>query len=147
MSFHVLGPDSAWTAVQHNANEASVVMMVSYRGVRFLLTGDAEGEEEEWLVEHLGDELRADVLKLGHHGSRTSSTPAFVEAVKPSLGVVSVGIANRYKHPSTEVLERFASDGVPLLRTDREGTIVVATDGKRLIVSSRRDLWILPLRR
>lgn len=138
----VVAPDSAWTAAQHDANETSVVLRVRYGDVSFLLTGDAETSEEGWMLQHADpDALRTDVLKLGHHGSRTSSTPAFLDAVEPRLGLVSVGADNRYGHPSPEVLQDLARRGIPLLRTDREGTVVVSTDGRSLRVETRGDRW------
>ncbi len=140
----VLAPDSAWTAGQNDANETSVVLRVEYRDVAFLLTGDAEEAEERWLLAHTDAALlRADVLKLGHHGSRTSSSAAFVAAVQPRLGLISVGADNSYGHPSPETLLTFARRGTPVLRTDREGTIVVDTDGHRVHVSSGGHRWIL----
>jgi len=142
--FEVVAPDSAWTAAQHDANETSVILRVQYRDKVFLLTGDAEANEEAWLIAHTpAEHLRADVLKLGHHGSRTSSTPAFIDAVRPSLGVVSVGAGNRYGHPSPETLGAFASRGIPILRTDRDGAIVVTTDGRSIAVTTRQDTWAL----
>ncbi len=145
VEFSVLAPDSAWTASQTDANETSVVLRVAYGRVVFLLTGDAEREEEHWMLQHTSPEmLRADVLKLGHHGSKTSSTPEFVEAVQPRVGVASVGTANRYGHPSPETLETFANRGIPIIRTDLEGTVVFFTDGARLGVRAAGDVWTVP---
>ncbi len=142
--FEILAPDSAWTAAQHDANETSVILRVQYQETVFLLTGDAEANEEAWLLEHSPPErLRANVLKLGHHGSRTSSTAAFLDAVQPSLGIVSVGEGNRYGHPAPEILGAFAKRGIPVLRTDRDGAIIVSTDGHRISVRSRNDRWTL----
>ena len=143
----VLAPDSAWTAAQHDANETSVVLRIAYGQVAFLLTGDAEAAEEQWMLQHTDpDLLRADILKLGHHGSRTSSTGPFVDAVAPRLGLVSVGAGNRYGHPSPQTLETFAARGVPLLRTDQEGTVVVETDGRVIAVRTGGERWMLPER-
>jgi competence protein ComEC len=138
----VIAPDSAWTARQDDANETSVVARVAYGAVSFLLTGDAESNEERWMLEHTdASALHADVLKVAHHGSRTSSSPAFLDAVQPRLGLVSVGADNRYGHPSPQTLAEFARRGIPLLRTDREGAIVVSTDGRAVQVQSRGDRW------
>jgi competence protein ComEC len=142
----ILGPDSAWTARQTNANEASVVLLAEYRGARFLLTGDAEREEEEWLVEHWGNELQAHVLKLGHHGSRTSSSAPFLDAVSPLIGLASVGAANRYGHPAPETLLELVRRNIPVLRSDREGSIVISSDGRRLEIASQRERWSIPIR-
>lgn len=147
VEIRVLAPDSAWTARQRDANETSVVLRVSYGQVAFLLTGDAEREEEEWMLAHVDpDDLRADVLKLGHHGSKTSSTDAFVTAVGPRVGLVSVGAGNRYGHPSAVTLEAFAERGIPLLRTDLEGTLVLSTDGVLLQARVGRERWRVPAR-
>jgi beta-lactamase superfamily II metal-dependent hydrolase len=147
VSIDVLAPDSSWTAAQHDANETSVVLRVGYGRRRFLFMGDAEGDEEAWLLERLPAEaLQADVLKVGHHGSRTSSGAAFVRAVNPLVGLVSVGAGNRYRHPSPEVLERFAARQVPLLRTDREGSVVLSTNGQWLEAVAHGDRWRIPER-
>ncbi|QJR35282.1 DNA internalization-related competence protein ComEC/Rec2 [Gemmatimonas groenlandica] len=147
VSIEVLAPDSTWTAMQHDANETSVVLRVSYGRRRFLFMGDAEQQEERWLLDRLPDgALRADVLKLGHHGSRTSSGPDFVRAVDPLVGLVSVGAGNSYRHPSPEVLERFANRRVPLLRSDLEGAVVVSTNGQWLDVTAHGDRWRIPER-
>ncbi|MFN8718271.1 MAG: ComEC/Rec2 family competence protein, partial [Gemmatimonadaceae bacterium] len=144
-AFTVLAPDSAWTAKQHDANETSVVLRVQYGARRLLLTGDAEREEEQWLLAHYPEEaLRADVLKVGHHGSRTSSSPRFLEAVDPRVGIASLATGNRYGHPAVETLVAFLARGTPLIRTDLEGTVVVRTDGRRLEIESSGDRWLVP---
>jgi competence protein ComEC len=145
VAFTVLAPDSAWTAQQHDANETSVVLRVAYGAHRMLLTGDAELEEEQWLLAHYPAEaLRADVLKVGHHGSRTSSSPAFLDAVRPRVGIASLATGNRYGHPSVETLVSFLERGTPFFRTDLEGTVVVRTDGRRLEVQSGGERWTVP---
>ncbi len=147
VEFRVIAPDSSWTARQVDANETSVVLRVAYGRVAFLLTGDAEGEEEQWILEHTDpDALRADVLKLGHHGSKTSSSLPFVDAIAPRVGVASVGAGNRYGHPSPETLDTFLARGVAVLRTDLEGTVVFSTDGQRLEVLVGRERWSVPTR-
>jgi competence protein ComEC len=139
-----LAPDSTWTAGLTDANLASTVLRVEYGTVAMLLVGDAEREEEEWLLEHVAPRLlRADVLKVGHHGSRTSSTPAFLDAVAPRLALVSVGRGNTYGHPSPQVVAEFAQREVPLLRTDVAGTSVIRTDGTRVTVTTAARHWSL----
>lgn len=137
----VLAPDSAWLAGLDDPNEASVVLRVTYGARRFLLTGDAEAGEEGWLVTRYGDALRADVLKVAHHGSATSSTPAFLDAVQPRVALISVGAGNSYGHPSPRVLQALDARGVHLLRTDDDGTIVVSTDGTDLEVRADGARW------
>jgi competence protein ComEC len=138
-----LAPDSSWAASLHDANLASTVLLVRVGNVRMLLTGDAEAPEEDWLLSHSHDALHADVLKVAHHGSSTSTTEAFLTAVHPRLALVSVGANNSYGHPDAEVLERLGAAGIPTLRTDLAGTIVVRTDGTRLEVESRGERWTL----
>jgi competence protein ComEC len=123
-----LAPDSAWTAGLTDPNLASAVVRVRYGAIRVLLTGDAEAEEEEWLLRQAPGLLQADVLKVGHHGSATSSTPEFLDAVRPRIALISVGGNNRYRHPSPGVIAALESRGARVLRTDRSGTIVLRTD-------------------
>ena len=125
-----LAPDSAWTASLTDPNLASVVLTVRFGRVRFLLTGDAEAAEEEWLLAHDAHALRADVLKVAHHGSATSSIGPFLDAVRPTLALISVGARNRYGHPSPGVVDSLVARGVTVRRTDRAGTIVVSTDAE-----------------
>jgi len=141
----VLAPDSAWTLAQHDANETSVVVRVQFGRTRLLLTGDAERGEEAWLLSHYRpDELAADVLKLGHHGSRTSSSAALLDVVAPRLAIASVGAGNRYGHPAPETLGALLVRGIPALRTDHEGTVVVRSNGAQLSVETNGEHWILP---
>jgi competence protein ComEC len=139
----VLAPDSAWASNLDDANLASTVLLVRVGNVRMLLTGDAEAAEEAWLLAHSPGALRADVLKVAHHGSNTSTTDGFLAAVHPRLALVSVGANNSYGHPDAEVLERLSRASVPALRTDLAGTIIVRTDGTRLEVEARGERWSL----
>jgi len=136
-----LAPDSTWAAHLDDANLASTVLLVRVGEVRMLLTGDAEGPEEDWLVARSRSALRADVLKVAHHGSATSTTPAFLDAVQPRLALVSVGANNSYGHPDASVLAALGAVGADVLRTDRAGTIVVRTDGRSLDVEARAMRW------
>lgn len=144
VTLRFLAPDSAWTASLDDANLASTVVLVRYGRVRFLLVGDAEAPEEKWLLANGDTALRADVLKVGHHGSRTSSTPDFLAAVHPRIALVSVGAGNGYGHPSAEVMGALAAIGAQVLRTDRLGTVVVRTDGVALSVQAASRAWDLP---
>jgi competence protein ComEC len=139
----VLAPDSAWMSSLTDPNAASVVLLARYGAVRFLLMGDAEHTEERWLLERTPELLRADVLKVGHHGSNTSSTEPFLRAVTPRLALVSVGAGNMYGHPSAAVMEALARAGAVVLRTDRVGSVVVRTDGATLEVEEGGDSWTL----
>ncbi len=136
-----LAPDSSWTVTLDDPNAASTVVRARFGDVRILLTGDAEAEEERWLLDANPQALRAQVLKVGHHGSRTSSTDDFIAAVGPRLALVSVGSANTYGHPSPEVMRRLASAGATVLRTDQLGTVILRTDGQRVEVEAAGHRW------
>jgi competence protein ComEC len=97
-------------------------------------------------VEHWPQTLRADVLKVAHHGSTTSTSAPFLAAVHPRLALISVGAHNSYGHPGAEVLDALRSAGVQTLRTDLSGTIVARTDGRRLEVEARSSRWEVPPR-
>lgn len=125
-----LAPDSAFAAALPDPNNASTVALVRVGEVRMLMMGDAEREEEDWLLRHAPEWLRADVLKVAHHGSSTSSSPAFLDAVNPRIALVSVGTGNTYGHPSLEIMQSLAARGAEIARTDRLGTVVVETDGR-----------------
>jgi competence protein ComEC len=124
-----LAPDSAFAASLPDPNNASTVAMIQIGDVKMLMMGDAEGPEEALLVREFGDDLHAQVLKVGHHGSSTSSTRDFLNAVRPAYALVSVGAGNTYGHPSANVMADLARRGARVLRTDRVGSIVIQTDG------------------
>jgi len=109
-------------------HEGSVSVRMTYGKVSFVLTGDAETHTEQAMIDR-GHNLEAQVLHLGHHGSRTSSGSAFLEAVSPEISVYSAGKDNPYGHPHDEVVERIAAMGIPLYGTDVHGTVVIVTDG------------------
>jgi competence protein ComEC len=141
--FTVLAPDSVEVSRSRDANEASVVVMAEYDGVRTILTGDLERNEERELVARYGESLRADLLKVGHHGSATSTTPVFLEAVAPRLALVSVGAGNRYGHPDAAVMQRLRESGAQVLRTDDDGSVVVTVGGGWIRVASDAGRWLL----
>jgi competence protein ComEC len=121
---------------RRDANDNSLVLRVTY-GVRaVLLTGDAEREEEAELLRARGSRLRADLLKVGHHGSRTSSSPEFVAAVAPSVATISCGVRNRFGHPHAPTLDTLGRAGILALRLDRRGSVVWQTDGNSVGVWS-----------
>lgn len=143
VSVSFLAPDSAWTVGLKDPNLASTIAVVRYGMVRFLLVGDAERAEEDWLLAHHRDELRAQVLKVGHHGSSTSSSDAFLDAVHPDVAVISVGAGNKYGHPSNDVLHALSRVGAEVLRTDEAGTVIVRTDGVHIEIEAKGDKWEL----
>ncbi|MDO8551891.1 MAG: MBL fold metallo-hydrolase [bacterium] len=121
--FKVLG----LSAFSGNFNTTAVVTELDFGNFKALLTGDIGVEEEKEIEPDL--EL-VNVLKVAHHGSKYSTSREFLEKLKPSLAVISVGVSNRYGHPTSEVLDRLKSDGIKVLRTDLSGTIEVVSDGK-----------------
>jgi competence protein ComEC len=121
--------------VDKAANDNSLVMRIQDGEESFLLPGDIEKKVENELVDEHAP-LAANFLKVPHHGSRTSSTDAFVGAVRPSVAVVSVGEGNQFGHPVDSVVERYAQAGVRFLRTDRDGAVTTVTDGHELVVHS-----------
>jgi competence protein ComEC len=120
------------------ANDNSFVIRLSWGQRRFLFTGDAEHEAEAALLER-GAPLGADFLKVGHHGSRTSSSPAFLDAVAPRVATMSTGIRNRFGHPHAPTLQKLSERGILALRTDRYGGVRLETDGEALSIVTVAD--------
>jgi len=108
-----------------------------FGSVAVLMAGDIEQPAELDLVRS-GIDLRADVLKVPHHGSKTSSTAVFIDKVKPSWAVLSVGERSRFGHPNRDVVERYSERGVTMLQTGRNGTITIETDGATVGVTTYR---------
>ncbi len=111
-------------------NNGSIVMQLVYGDTEILLTGDSTTKVEQQLFLKNSVELKSDVLKVGHHGSRTSTGSAFVAAVAPEYAVISDGKDNRYGHPHKETLDTLSKFGVKVFRTDEDGTIIMHSDGK-----------------
>ena len=130
-SVQVIGPVQTYS----DPNNGSLVLRVDYGGTSFLFTGDMEQNAEADLMDS-GANVRADVLKAGHHGSPTSSSEAFLEAVAPSIAVISVGENNDYGHPSADVLARLEALGTTIYRTDTQGEIIITSDGQTLTVTT-----------
>lgn len=120
-------------------NNESVVCRVSYGDTSILLTGDAETFAEEAFMKEIPTRyLRSTVLKLGHHGSSTSTGDALLNVVDPELAIASVGADNDYGHPHQETLDKLKEAGIKLLRTDSNGTIHIAFDGRAYTVETER---------
>jgi competence protein ComEC len=129
-------PDIALEEVAPSAkNDDSLVFRMKYGDRGVMLPGDAEKRAEaEILAENTEDKLQADVLKVGHHGGKNSTTEEFLAAVHPQVAIISAGEDNPYGHPSPELLERLENAGVRILRTDKDGAVHVLTDGTRIEV-------------
>ena len=119
-------------------NNNSLVLRVSLGETSFLFTGDAEREEEQDLLDS-GFELESTLLKVGHHGSDSSTSYAFLRAVAPQAAVISAGAGNPYGHPSQAVLSRLRDAGTSLYRTDLQGWIRCVSDGKSLVFETERE--------
>ncbi|MEP7353448.1 MAG: ComEC/Rec2 family competence protein [Acidobacteriota bacterium] len=127
-------PDYATFPGQAANNNDSLVMRIAYGSRSFLLTGDMEGPIEYQLLA-LGPALHSDVLKVGHHGSKTSTSQEFLDAVAPSVAMISAGYDNSFGHPHPTVMARLEARGAAILRTDQDGLATVKTDGHRLFFS------------
>ena len=140
----VLSPPAQRSADDPNAN--SVVLRISYGMIDFLMTGDLGGEGEEALL-RTGFPLDAEILKVAHHGSSSSTSPAFLARVRPETAIISLGVDNPYGHPHTETLNLLQKTGIAVYRTDRDGTVVVRTDGMSYSVkteTTERGIWTVP---
>jgi competence protein ComEC len=134
VSFTLLHPDTTWTEWGEDLNEDSLVLLVEYRGFQALFTGDAGLEAEPLFLRRVGG---VDVLKVGHHGSRTATGDALLDRVHPRAAVISVG-RNTYGHPAPETMARLRRHRVPVWRTDQDGDITVTTDGDSMSVCGSR---------
>ncbi|MBT2701383.1 MBL fold metallo-hydrolase [Bacillus sp. ISL-40] len=112
-------------------NDWSAVLRIVYGSKSFLFTGDAEFKSETDMI-NSKQTLRSDVLKVGHHGAKTSTSIAFLNAVKPTYAVISVGKGNSYGHPTSDTLNRLKAANVKVFRTDQQGHIIASTDGKTI---------------
>jgi len=139
MSLSILHPqEPLLQGTSSDANLNSIVGRLTYGRVSILLTGDAEAPIEAQLLD-LGDDVQSLILKVGHHGSRTSTTPAFLDAVRPSIALISVGAPNPFGHPDAQIIQRLEDAGAAVYRTDLHGAITLATDGARVSVRTVHD--------
>lgn len=131
----VLAPVAGYSPGDAPANNDSLVLRLSYGRHSFLLCGDVEKQIEYRMLD--GNELtHSDVLKVAHHGSRTSSTEEFIGSVTPAIAVISDGFENSYGHPHPDVIERLEQHRAEVLRTDLDGLITIRTDGRRFQVET-----------
>lgn len=120
------------------SNTSSIVAQLRYGDIQFMLTGDAPISIENYLSKTFGNALESEVLKLGHHGSRTSSGEIFLDTVKPNFAVVSSGKDNTYGHPHSEVVEKVTERNISILNTAEEGSIIFESDGKEVWLKGSR---------
>lgn len=117
----------------HPGNESSMLIQIQYGRHAYLFTGDLTAREEAQILQARAD-LASTVLKVAHHGARTSTTPAFLQAVRPDYAVIQAGYGNRFGHPHDEILSRLAAQGTIVLRTDRDGAVIFRDNGETLTV-------------
>jgi len=129
-TIEVLAPKTSTENWQTNV--ASIVLKITYGETEILLTGDAPMSVEEYLVGAYGAHLRADILKLGHHGSKTSTSGLFLDTVRPQYAIVSAGIDNQYGHPHQDVMQRVFARDITTFHTGIDGTVTFYSDGKRV---------------
>jgi competence protein ComEC len=140
----VLHPTAAWVATHLDPNENSLVVHLTYRDFDALLTGDAGLPAESLLVRAAAP---SEVLKVGHHGSAGATGEAWLDVVRPTVAVISVGTGNRYGHPAPSLLRRLGARGIDIYRTDRGGTVTIHTDGRYFDVSQQPSVsWLEDLR-
>lgn len=124
-----------------NANNYSVGIRLEYGDTSFLLAGDAEEEAEEDML-NSKEELKADVFKVSHHGSKTSNTEEFLDKVNPGYAVISCGEDNKYGHPHAQTLNTLRAMGIKVFRTDEQGAVIIKSDGKELTFNcSPSESW------
>jgi competence protein ComEC len=125
----VIAPLSSYAAKPQPANNDSLVLRMTFGATSFLFTGDMEKEIEQQILANVP---HTDVLKVGHHGSRTSTTPDLLDAATPSLAVISAGYENSYGHPHPQTLRALQQRGIITFRTDQAGLIQIVSDGKTI---------------
>lgn len=140
VAIDVLGPITK----TGDANRDSIVVKVTHGANALLLTGDAGVKEEQALITRFGHELESDILKLGHHGSNTSTSQAFLNAVKPSIAIVSASANNSYGHPHADVLARVIQAKMDVYQTSKHGDIVFQSDGKVIELIKAKEYTTRP---
>jgi len=140
-NIQILAPNSA---TYNDLNDYSIVLQVKFGSTVFLFTGDADTKSEgEQLLNEFS--LAANVLKVGYHGSRTSSTQKYLDAVSPTYAVISCGANNTYGHPHKESMSRLTAMGITIYRTDENGTILFVSDGKEISIITERGSGSTPV--
>jgi competence protein ComEC len=134
-----LTPQASEEGSGGNINNTSVVLQLGYAGYRVLLEGDAQSRAEERMADDLAPVLPAQVLKVAHHGSDTSSSPGFINKVRPKVAIISVGAGNRFGHPAPDTIHTLREAGARIYRTDNDGTIEVIADPQHLWIRTEHQ--------
>ena len=136
-TFTIIAPNDTY----EDPNNSSIALIIDYGDSSFLFSGDCEEEAEEDILEN-GMNLDVDVYQVGHHGSRTSSTEDFLDAMSPEYAVISCEEKNSYGHPHAQTLNNLRARGIKVFRTDEQGSIVAYTDGTHITWNcSPSDSW------
>lgn len=137
-SFEILSPNDF--PYNSNINNASIVLKLNYKDNSFLFMGDAEAPLENALMQNIGANLKADVIKVGHHGSSSSTTESFIQYVLPEIAVISAGQNNQYGHPAQQILNLLIAMNAEVYRTDLDGTITLTSNGEEITVKTHDDI-------
>jgi competence protein ComEC len=137
VKFEILSPPKNFYF--ENDNNNSITIRLVYGDVSFMFTGDLEFEGEYNIIKNHGQDIVSNILKVGHHGSSTSTSDDFFAAVDPEIAVISVGVFNNFGHPYSGTIAKFEDAGIKVYRTDRQGNITVKTDGKIFTVLTEKS--------
>ncbi len=136
LKFNVLHPED--DVENYNLNNSSIVLHLTYKDISFLFTGDIEKEIEKEIIKK-GYNLKSNIVKISHHGSKTSSHKNFLEKVNPKTAVIQAGEDNKFGHPHSEILRLLENKNIDIYRTDKQGNILITTDGTSYEVSTTED--------
>lgn len=134
LKLKIVAPEENYS--NNNLNNYSVAVKLNYKNNSFLFTGDAEKESESIMVD-MNYDLKADVLKAGHHGSNTSTTDDFLSKVNPKYVIISCGLNNKYGHPDSDIISKLEARKIQIFRTDLDGTIVAGSDGNNITFTKK----------
>ena len=140
MYFNVIWPDSNNIVNENKLNNNSLVFKMNYKSISALFTGDIEKIAEEKIISNVKEELKSTIIKVAHHGSKTSSTEKFIEKVKPKIALIGVGENNTFGHPSNITIETLEKAGTKIYRTDKMGEIILKINKKGQIKISNKIL-------
>ena len=140
MYFNVIWPDSNNIVNENKLNNNSLVFKMNYKSISALFTGDIEKIAEEKIILNVKEELKSTIIKVAHHGSKTSSTEKFIEKVKPKIALIGVGENNTFGHPSNITIETLEKAGTKIYRTDQMGEIILKINKKGKIKISNKIL-------
>jgi competence protein ComEC len=129
VSAEIMAPNSS---SYPDTNNYSVVLKITYGNTKFLFTGDAEKESEQEMLDRNYD-ISADVLKVGHHGSSSSTSQEFLNRVNPTIAIISCGKNNKYGHPTKKIVNRLKKKNIQIYRTDVDGNIILKSDGHKIV--------------